>query len=77
MLDGNIREPLQCQGCGENHMLKDCLRRRDNPRTLYNLGSAVIVEDMVRETPRIYATLQDQKANHNSTMIKIEGKIAT
>ena len=57
--EGKPREPLQCWGCGENHRLKDCPRRRDNMKSLHNLDNATTMEDMVRETPRICVTLED------------------
>lgn len=74
--EGKPREPLQFWGCGENHKLKDCPRRKEKRRGLHNLDSVAIVEDMARATSKIYAALEDQQANHQSTMIKVEGKIA-
>ena len=47
-LDGNPREPLQCQGCGKNHRFKYLPCKRDNSRSLYNLVTIAIVEDMSR-----------------------------
>jgi hypothetical protein len=56
--------------------LRDFLCEREDPRGLYNLESLGTVEDMVRETPRIYVALEDQEVDHQSTVIKVEGKIA-
>jgi hypothetical protein len=57
-------------------MLKDCPHRRENPRSLHNLKGAATVEDMARETPRIYAALDNHQADHQSTVVEVEGKIA-
>ena len=37
--------------------------------------SANTIGDMARATPRIYVTLEDQQADHQSTMVKVKGKI--
>lgn len=63
-LEGKPKEPLQCWGCGENHRLNDCPCSREDPRGLYNMEDAPRVEDMVRETPRLYVALEDQQSNH-------------
>ena len=34
------------------------------------------MEDMARETPRIYELLYDHQVDHQSTMVEVEGKIA-
>lgn len=31
---------------------------------------------MARETPRIYATLEDQQTSYQTVVVKVEGKIA-
>jgi len=56
---GKPQEPIQCWGCGDNHMLKDFPHRKGNPRGLHNIEEVFTMEDMARETPRIYATLDD------------------
>ena len=40
------------------------------------MESIATVEGMVKETPIIYAMLEDWKADHQSTIIKVEGKIS-
>lgn len=69
-------ELLQCQGCGGNHRLRYLLHRRENMRNFHNLEGVAIVENMVRETPRIYAALEELQEDHQPTVIKVEGKIA-
>lgn len=56
--------------------MKDILQRRENLRSLHNLDSEATVEDLMRETPIIYATLEDQQAYHQSNVIKVKGRIA-
>ena len=46
MLEGKLRDALQCWGCGENIRMKDFPKRRENPISLHNLESATMVEDM-------------------------------
>jgi len=62
-VEGKPREPIQCWGCGENHMLNECLHRKGNQKGLHNLEESIIVEDMARETPTIYAALDNHQEN--------------
>jgi hypothetical protein len=57
-------------------MLKYFLCKRENPWSLHKLDNVIIVEDMARETPRIYAALEDQQADRQSAVIKVEGNIS-
>ena len=75
-MEGKSKDSFQCWGCGENHRLRDFLHRRRDPRGLHNLERTTTMEYMVRETHIIYVMLEDQQANHQSTMCKFEGKIA-
>lgn len=43
--------------------------------TSHNIQEATIVEDVGRSRPRIYATLDNRQAYHQSNMIEVEGKI--
>ena len=62
-VEGKPREPIQCWGCGENHMLKDYLHRKGNREGLHNM------EDMAREISRIYAALDNHKENHQERVV--------
>jgi hypothetical protein len=44
-------------------------------KTLHNIQEYTLVEDMGRNIPRIYASLQDRQEEYQSNMIKVEGKI--
>jgi hypothetical protein len=50
--------PIQCWGCKEDCLYKDCPHRKDMMKAMHNIQEATIVEDM----GRIHATLDDQKA---------------
>ena len=56
--------------------MRDCHHQWKNPKSLHNLDNAAMVEEMARETPRIYAMLEEQQEDHHSTVIKVEGMIA-
>jgi hypothetical protein len=49
------RPPIQCWGCKEDHLYKDCPHRNDRVKTMHNIQEATTVEDM----GRIYAALND------------------
>jgi hypothetical protein len=68
------RPPIKCWGCKEDHMYKDCPRREEKMRTLHNIQEATTIEDMERNIQRIYAALEDRKAEHQSHIIKVESR---
>jgi hypothetical protein len=55
------KQPMQCWGCGGNHMHKDFPQRGDKARTTRNVQQVVIVGDMGRNVPRIYVALDNKK----------------
>jgi hypothetical protein len=63
------RPPIQCWGVKEYHMYKDF--PQDRVKNIHNIQEATMVEYM----GIIYASLDDQKAEYQSNMIKVEGKI--
>jgi hypothetical protein len=73
--DNTKREPLKCWGCGEEHLLRDCPYRKLNNRRVYNIQEAIIVNDVARRMPRIYAALDDKQVNHQASVVEMEGMI--
>jgi hypothetical protein len=63
--------PIQCWGCKEDHLYKDCPHRKDRVKTMQNIQEATTVKDM----GRIYAALNDRQEEYQSNMIEVEGKI--
>jgi hypothetical protein len=49
--------PLQCWGCGETHLLRDCPHIQHDSRIVYNIQGKTIVDDIAMSVPRIYATV--------------------
>ena len=41
----------------------------------HNIQGAEMVGQVAWTIPRIYATLEDRQADHQSTMVEVEGKI--
>jgi hypothetical protein len=62
---------IQCWGCKEYHLYKDCPHRKDIVKTMNNIQEATTVEDM----GIIYAALNDRQTEYQSNMIEVEGKI--
>jgi hypothetical protein len=67
----NAREPLKCWGCGEPHLLINCPFRNVPNKTIQNIQEASRVEDIGKNIHRISASLDDRKANHQSTIVEI------
>jgi hypothetical protein len=56
-------------------MCSDFPQRGDKPRTIHSVYQATTFEDMGRNVPRIYASLDKNQAKFQSHMIEVEGKI--
>jgi hypothetical protein len=69
------KEPLKCWGCGEEHLLRDCPHRQQNSRKVYNIQEATTVNDVARSVPQIYAALDNNQADHQASVVEIEGMI--
>jgi hypothetical protein len=54
---------------------RDFPHRGEKVKTTYNGQQDEIVEDMGRNVPRIYETLDKKQAEFRSHMIEVEGKI--
>ena len=54
--------PIQCWGCKGDHMYKNCPHRSDKVRVVHNVKQAETMEDMGINVPRIYATMDNNKA---------------
>ena len=68
-----MREHLKCWGCEEPHLLRDCPRQ--NIQMIMRDREATIVNDIARNIPTISAALENQQAEHQPTMVEMEGKI--
>jgi hypothetical protein len=73
--DNPKREPLKCWGCGEEHLLRDCPHRQQNSRRIYNVQEATTVNNVARSVPQIYAALDNNQADHQASVVEIEGMI--
>jgi hypothetical protein len=74
--DNKKIELLKCWGCGEQHLLRDCPYRKQKNRRVYNIQEATTVNDVARSMPQIYAALDNKQADHQASMVEMEGMIA-
>ena len=52
-------------------MHKNCPLENENARLAYNIQEEEIVGQVARVVPRIYASLEDLQADHQSTVIEV------
>ena len=72
----NPHEPLKCWECGEPHLRRNYPRLiSENIIVVHNLQEASTVGDMSRSLHRINAAIDDRQANHQCSVVEIEGKI--
>jgi hypothetical protein len=74
--DNTKREPLKWWGCGEEIFLREFPYRKHNNRRVNNIQEATMVNDVARSIPHIYAALDNRQANHQASMVEMEGMIA-
>jgi superfamily II RNA helicase len=55
------QQPIQCWGCGGDHMYRDFPQRDEKSTTAHNVQEVVKVEDMGKHVPRIYAALDNKQ----------------
>jgi hypothetical protein len=70
-----VRPPLQCWGCKEPHLYKDCPLNKNRILTMHNIQEAMTVNDMEKCTHKINAALENRQVDHQSAMVEIEGMI--
>ena len=69
------REPLKFWECVEPHYFKDCPIRKNFFNNGHSIQEVVTVGDMARSMPRISVALENRQADHQTSMVKIEGMI--
>jgi hypothetical protein len=61
-----MKKPIQCWGCGGDHMHKDFPQRGDKVRDVHNVQHTATIEDMGINVHRIYATLNNKHPEFQS-----------
>jgi hypothetical protein len=56
------KPPIQCWGCGGDHMYKYFPHKGEKVRIVHNVQQYDTMEDMGRNVPRIYAALGNKQA---------------
>jgi hypothetical protein len=69
------REPLKCWECGDPHYYKDCPLRKKTNNNLHIVREASTVDEIARNIPKISATLENRQADHQTSMVEVEGML--
>jgi hypothetical protein len=75
-IDNTKRETLKCWGCGEEHLLRDFPHRQQENKRVHNIQEDTTFNDVVRSVPQIYATLDKRQADHQDSVVEMEGMTA-
>ena len=70
------KEPLKCWECGEPHLRINCPCYNGASKMLHNLQEASTVGEIGKNYHKIHAALEDRQADHQSTIVDIEGIIS-
>jgi hypothetical protein len=74
-LGKRARQPIKRWGCEGDHLYRDCPQKEVRMRNVHHIQEATTVEEVGRNIPRIYVSLENQHADYQSNMIEVEGKI--
>jgi hypothetical protein len=55
------KPPMQCWGCGGDHIYQYFSHKGEKVNTIHNVQQVDTMEDMGRNVPRIYATLDKKQ----------------
>ena len=65
------KEPVKCWECQGPHYSKYCLDKTRNFNNVHTIQEEEIVGDIANEMPRINATLENQQANHQTSIVEV------
>jgi hypothetical protein len=68
--------PLQCWGCGETHMLRDCPHRQHDIKNVYNVQGEDMANDVSIRVSRIYVVVENRQEYHKYFVVELEGIIS-
>jgi hypothetical protein len=57
-------------------LLRDFPHRHHDNKKVYNVQEAATVNDVARSMPRIYADVENQQADHQASMVELEGIVS-
>jgi hypothetical protein len=63
-------------GCREEHLLGYCPHRQHNSRRVYYIQEDTTINDVARIIPWIYVSLDNNQADHQASVVEMEGMIA-
>ena len=69
------REPIKYQECHGPHYAKDCPNKKKNFNNVHIIQEEATVGDVANEMTRINAALENRQADHQTSMVEIEGMI--
>ena len=73
----NIVKEVKCWGCNGPHLYRNCSHNPNKKMAPINMvHEASTINDIARNILRINVALEDRKADHQSTMLEVEGKIS-
>lgn len=72
---GSDREPLQCWICVKDHRKNDCPLYQGGISQIYSAQEVQTVGDVGQSIPWIYAAFDNKQADHQTSIIDMEGKL--
>ena len=73
---GTPKEPVKCLECGEPHLRINFPHLKETNNIVHNLQEASTFGEVGKIFHQINVVVEDRQANHQSTIVEIEGTIS-
>ena len=69
------KEPIKCWECNGLHYASVCPNQKKTVSNIHTIQEEMTIGDLARTIPKINATLENQQADYQTSMVELEGKI--
>ena len=69
------KEPIKCQEFQGPHYAKYCPNRKENFSNMHTIQEEETMGDVANEMPRIKATMENRQADHQTSIVEVQGMI--
>ena len=67
------KEPIKCWECNGPHYASVCPNWKKTVSNMHTIQEEMIVADLARKMPRINTTLENWRADYQTSMVEVEG----
>ena len=69
------KEPIKCWECNGPHYASGFPKLKNTVSNIHMIQEEMTVSDLARTMPRINAAMENRQADHQTSMVEVEGKM--